>query len=165
MSSLTSSFAVHYSHKKRKDNLETRAVVQNFNNKLEFLRLVFNYMQGFPQTWCWRTRNSCIKIDDFDAVLDIIKSDFLEYGDEFQQDMNLAVEKLPTINNSPSYPCSFCAKVCLGGLTRHTSTKHYLETVEPNTKVKKMLHPDIFYDIIQNSVKKLAQDKCYPEEI
>ena len=31
--------------------------------------------------------------DDFDAVLDIIESDFLEYGDEFQQDMNLAVEK------------------------------------------------------------------------
>ena len=28
-----------------------------------------------------------------------------------------------------------------------------------------MLYPDIFYDIIQNSVKKLVQDKCYPEEI
>ena len=41
---------------------------------------------------------------DFDAVLDIIESDFLEYGIEFQQDMNLAVEKIPTINNSPSYP-------------------------------------------------------------
>ena len=81
--------------------------------------------------------------------------------------MTLAVEKIPTINNSPSYPCSFCAKVCLskGGLTRHISTKHYLETVEPNTKVRKLLHPGIFYDIIQNSVKKLAQDECYPEEI
>ena len=45
------------------------------------------------------------------------------------------------------------------------STKHYLETVEPNTKVRKMLHPDIFYDIIQKSLKKLAQDECYPEEI
>ena len=33
-----------HSHKKRKDSLETRAVVQNFNNKLEFLRVVFNYM-------------------------------------------------------------------------------------------------------------------------
>ena len=41
---------------------------------------------------------------DFDAVLDIIESDFLEYGIEFQQDMNLAVEKIPSINNSPSYP-------------------------------------------------------------
>ena len=37
--------------------------------------------------------------DDFDAVLDIIGSDFLEYGDEFQQDMNLAVEKIPTITH------------------------------------------------------------------
>ena len=57
-------------------------------------------------------------LDDFDAVLDIIESDFLEYGDEFQQDMNLGVEKIPTLNNSPSYSCSFCAKVCLskGGL-------------------------------------------------
>ena len=45
--------------------------------------------------------------DDFDAIFDIIESDFLKYGDEFQQDMNLAVEKIPTINNSPSYSCSF----------------------------------------------------------
>ena len=105
--------------------------------------------------------------DDFDAVLDIIESDFLEYGDEFQQDMNLVVEKIPTINNSTSYSCSFCAKVYLskGGVTRNISTKHYLETVEPNTKVRKMLHPDFFYDIIQKSLKKVAQDEYYPEEI
>ena len=59
--------------------------------------------------------------DDFDAVLDIIKSYILKYGDEFQQDMNLAVEKIPTINNSLSYPCSSYAKVCLskGRITRH----------------------------------------------
>ena len=36
--------------------------------------------------------------DDFDAVLDIIESYFLEYGDEFHQDMNLTVEKIPTFN-------------------------------------------------------------------
>ena len=94
--------------------------------------------------------------DDFDAVFDIIESDIFENGDEFQQDMNLAVEKIPTLINSSSYPCSFCAKVYLskGGLTRHISTKHRLETAEPNTKVSKMLHPDIFYDIIQKSLKK-----------
>ena len=105
--------------------------------------------------------------DDFDAVLDIIESYFLEYGDEFHQDMNLTVEKIPTFNTWPSYPCSFCAKVCLSkrGLTRHISTKHHLETVEPNTKVSKILHPGIFYDIIQKSLKKLAQDEYYPEEI
>ena len=105
--------------------------------------------------------------DDFDAVLDIIESDFLEYGDEFQQDMNLGVEKILTLNNSPSYSCSFCAKVCLskGELTRHISTKHHLETAEPNKKVSKMLHPDLFHDIIQKRLKKLAQDECYPEEI
>ena len=28
-----------------------------------------------------------------------------------------------------------------------------------------MLQPDIFYDITQKSLKKLAQDECYPEEI
>ena len=40
--------------------------------------------------------------DDFDAVLDIIKSDFLEYSDEFQEDMNLAVEKyLQSITHRP----------------------------------------------------------------
>ena len=105
--------------------------------------------------------------DDFDAVLDIIESDFLEYGDEFRQDMNFAVEKITIINNSASYPCSSCTKVCLskGGLIRHISIKHYLETVETNTKVRKMLHPDIFYDIIQKSLKNLAQDECYAEEI
>ena len=75
--------------------------------------------------------------------------------------------KIPTLNNSPPYPCSFRARVCLskGGLTRHISTKHHLETAESNTKVSKMLHPDIFCDIIQKSLKTLAQDKCYPEEI
>ena len=82
--------------------------------------------------------------DDFDAVLDIIESDFLEYGDELKQDMNSAVEKIPKTNNSPSYPCSFYAKVCFskGGLARHISTKHHLETAEPNTKLRKVLHPD-----------------------
>ena len=86
---------------------------------------------------------------------------------EFQQDMNLAVEKIPALNNSLSYSCSFCAKVCLlkGGLTKHINTKHYLGTAEPNTKVSKMLHPGIFYQILQKSIKKLAQDVCYPDEI
>ena len=105
--------------------------------------------------------------DDFDAILDIIESDFLEYGDEFQQYMNLAVEKKTALNNSPSHPCCFYAKFCLskGKLIRHISTKHHLETAEPNRKVSKMLHPDIFYGIIQKSLKKLTQDESYPEEI
>ena len=128
---------------------------------------------GWSSTTCKGSRKNGVGArgifvsDEFDAALDIIESDFLEYGDEFQQDMNLAVEKIPTLNNSPSYPCSFCAKVCLskGGLIRHISTKHHLETAEPNTKVSKMLHPDIFYDINQKSLKTLAQDECYPEEI
>ena len=70
----------------------------------------------------------------------------LKYGNEFQQDMNFAVEKIPTLIP----PCSFCDKVCLskGGLTRHISTKYQLETAETNAKVSKMLHPDIFLDII-----------------
>ena len=50
-------------------------------------------------------------------------------------------------------------------LTRHISTKHQLETAQPNTKVRKILHPGIIYDIIQKSLKMLAQDECYPEEI
>ena len=68
--------------------------------------------------------------DDFDAVLDIMESEFLEYGDEFQQDMNLASEKITALYNSPSYPFCFCAKVCLsrGELIRHINTKHHLET-------------------------------------
>ena len=105
--------------------------------------------------------------DDFDAVLDIIESDFLEYGDEFQHDMNLVVQKIPTFNKSSSYPCSFWAKVCFwkGGLIRHIRTKHHLEIALPNTKESKMLHSNIFYDNIQKSFKKLPQDECYPGEI
>ena len=49
--------------------------------------------------------------DDFDAVLCIIDSDFLKYGDEFHQDMKLAVEKISALSNSPSYQCSFCINV------------------------------------------------------
>ena len=44
--------------------------------------------------------------DNVDAVLGIIKSHFWEKGDEFQQHVNLAVEKIPTINNSLSFRCS-----------------------------------------------------------
>ena len=47
---------------------------------------------------------------DFDAVVDIIESNFLEHDDEFQQDIDLTVEKIPTINNSTSYQCSFQPK-------------------------------------------------------
>ena len=85
----------------------------------------------------------------------------MEYGDEFQQDMNLEVEKIP------SYPCSFCIKVYLTkvGLTRHVSTKHHLEKDAPNIEVSKMLHPDILSEIRQKRLKKLAQDGCYPEKI
>ena len=53
--------------------------------------------------------------------------------------MNLAVEIIPVANNSPSYLCSFWAKVCLskGGLTRPANTKYHLETAEPNqTQIK-----------------------------
>ena len=49
--------------------------------------------------------------------------------------------------------------------TTHISTKHNLKTVEPNTKVSKVLHPDIFYEIRQMNLKKLAQYECYPDEI
>ena len=52
----------YHSHQKGKDTLETPAVVQNFNDKLEFPPLVFNYMQGFSQTFCWRTRNTWIRM-------------------------------------------------------------------------------------------------------
>ena len=45
---------IFHSHKKRKDSLETRAVVQNFNNKLEFLRAARVLANR------WRTRNTCI---------------------------------------------------------------------------------------------------------
>ena len=51
-----------HSHKKWKDSLEIRAVLQNFHNKLEFLRVIFNYMQGFSKTWRWRTRRTCIRM-------------------------------------------------------------------------------------------------------
>ena len=37
--------------------------------------------------------------DDFDAVLYIIDSDFLKYGDEFHQDMKLAVKKISALSN------------------------------------------------------------------
>ena len=81
--------------------------------------------------------------------------------------MNLAVEKIPTPNNSLYYQYCFCAKVCFSKarFTRHISTKQHLETAEPNTKVSEMLHPNIFFDILQKSLKKVGHNECYPEEI
>ena len=93
--------------------------------------------------------------DDTDAVLDIKEWDFLEHDDEFQQDLNLAVE-------ITSYACSFRDKVCLskGGCTKHFNTKCHLEIAEPNIRVTKMLQPDNFNKILQKSLNKLAQECC-----
>ena len=68
--------------------------------------------------------------DNFDAVADVIESNILKYDDEFQEDKNLGVEILPTLNNLPPYSCSFCAKVYFSkdGPTRHINRKHKLET-------------------------------------
>ena len=62
---------------------------------------------------------------------------------------------------------SFLLKVCLskGGLTRRIKTKHRLETAEPNTEISEMLDPAIFYELLQNSLKQLAQDEWFPEEL
>ena len=49
-------------------------------------------MRGFLQNMTL-AHEEYLHQDDFDAVLDIIESDFLEYGDEIQQYMKLAVEK------------------------------------------------------------------------
>ena len=96
--------------------------------------------------------------DDTDAVLDINEWDFLKYDDEFQQDLNLAVETVPALDNSPSYACSFREKVCLskGGHAKHLNTKCHLEIAEPNIKVKKMLQPNNFNKILQKILNKLA---------
>ena len=96
--------------------------------------------------------------DDTDAVLDIIEWDFLEYDDEFQQDLNLSVESVPVLDSSLPYACSFLDKVCFseGGQTKHFNTKCHLEIAEPNIKVKKMLQPDNFNKILQKSLNKLA---------
>ena len=104
--------------------------------------------------------------DGTDAVLDINEWDFLEYDDEFQQDLNLAVKTMPALDNSPSYTCSFRAKVCLskGGHTKYFNTKHYLEIAEPNIKVQKMLQPNNFYETVQKNLNKLAQE-CCPDKI
>ena len=82
--------------------------------------------------------------------------------------MNLAVENyLYSITHRPIHvlfaPTFAFQKVDSPGI--YINTKHILERAEPNTKVSKMLHPDIFYEIFQRSLKKLAQDGCYPEEI
>ena len=57
--------------------------------------------------------------DDFDTLLDIIN--ILESDDVFQPDMILTFEKIPPLNNSTPYPCSFCGKnyFLKGELTRY----------------------------------------------
>ena len=49
---------------------------------------------------------------------------FLRIWGLIQRDMNLAVEKIPTINNSSSCPCSFCAKVFLFKRWTHQAYEH-----------------------------------------
>ena len=58
--------------------------------------------------------------DDFDDVLDIIESDFLEYGNEFQQDMNLPVEKITLRPIHVLFASKFAfQKVGSAGISQH----------------------------------------------
>ena len=112
-------------------------------------------MQRFLQIQCTRYKKYLYQ-DDIDVVLDIFESYFLVCG------MSLAMEKIQAFSNSPPYPCSFYASVCLSKvrLTRHISTRNPLETAEPSTKISKMFHPGIFYEILLRNDKNSAKDKC-----
>lgn len=50
-----------------------------------------------------------------------------------------------------------------GGLTRHINANHHLQTAKLNASESKILHSQIFYEIVQKILKKLVQDECYPD--
>ena len=112
--------------------------------------------------------------DDFDAVLAIIDSDFLDNDEEFESDLNTVIEKIPSSEN-PSFPCSHCQKICRskGGLTRHNNAKHSDVSSDSSTsktskhtkKAEEILHPDQMKKMIEHGVIKLAADECYPESV
>jgi len=111
--------------------------------------------------------------DDLEAVLAIIDGDFLQNDDEFNAEVDAAVNNIPSIQESPKFSCLFCEKLCVskGGLTRHVNSKHAdrpQETRVEATKKKvaeEVLHPLKFKVYLEKSAAKLAEDECYPDNI
>ena len=114
--------------------------------------------------------------DDLDAVLAVIDADMLDNDEEFDAEIKGAVDKIPTVQNKPSFKCDFCSKVCIsmGGMTRHLASKHPEQNTAKsssatatidNKQPEDILHPLDFKKFVQKSVSKLAKDECYPKEI
>ena len=114
--------------------------------------------------------------DDFDVVVAIVDADMFLNDEDFDADIQLAIEELPS-EKSPQFSCQFCEKKCLskGGLTRHVSCKHpdkemvtNLSTNSANSKKKQpeeILHPLYFKKYVIKSLEKLAVDDCYPQNM
>lgn len=141
-------------------------------------------MQGWPERECIklvkmaRHAEDYLYGDDLDAVLTVIDADFYENDDDFDAELKALIDDIPNDQSKSGFKCDFCDKVCITkrGLTRHCNAKHkneYTQT-EPNSlagseQVVKMpeeiLHPLYFKKYVENSVAKLGEDECYPQEV
>lgn len=114
--------------------------------------------------------------EDLEAIFAVIDNDILEGQQKFDSRDTLEKSHASFVDSVAIFTCEICQKVCLSkrGLTRHNNTKHAepkdaAGDVNMRSKVGKVaeeiLHPLYFKQMIEKSVNKLLEDKCYPEEV
>ena len=110
--------------------------------------------------------------DDFDAVSALIDDDFLENDRELNQQVNGVVSEIGNHDTKQVFKCETCQKVCVSqrGLTRHQNSKHNCSASATDIKNKSSIPQSTcnvlyFKKYVEISVKKLAVDECYPEDI
>jgi len=111
--------------------------------------------------------------EDLDAILSAIEENILEGTEDYEEyavPVNEVVEEVSGVDNTSSFHCDKCDKVCKTsrGLTRHKNAKHKDSTVvnsaAPAIIPEDLFHPLHLKKIIMKSATKLANDECYSEK-
>ena len=104
-------------------------------------------------------------VSDFLAV----DEDIVLNNDEITSVISTSIESIPLEQNEKVFQCENCTKVYLSkrGLTRHQKNKHGdsgSAQLSVNDRSLEKLHPLYFKKLLNETVSKLANDKCYPDK-
>ena len=98
--------------------------------------------------------------DDLDVILSLIDEDVLENDQTLKTITYKESSKIPI--EKQVFSCDTCDKVCLSkrGLSRHKNSKH---SSTSDKSADERLQPLQLKNFINQCVKKLSVDECYPE--
>ena len=117
--------------------------------------------------------------DDLEAIFAAIDQEMIDGLRTTDKSSTSTTKDPPDTNDSSApvaqYRCELCEKVCLTkrGLTRHTNSKHsdkndasVTSAAQNQSKsAEEILHPLYFKKMVEESVNKISNDHCFPDEL